>query len=405
MISNKKLNEVYDYFMDHGFDETSEHFDISVKSVKRYVNLYKQQAKEGINEKPNGTVEITSTDNKPITNVFEAMDYGKLDASIWKPHRVDYNQRADGKLQFKASFVPTVDTGVPNPEAYADMFRKFVSEYKTPVFDRVTHDFNNMMATISLADWHHGKQVWGKEVSGGGDNWDIHESRSEFENYIAYAKMVITPYHPKEIVLELLGDWFNVDSSANTTVAGTAQAEDSRYIKTQAYAESMLVDAIESLHEVSENITLMIVPGNHDATRILMLGRFIQAYYRNDKSVNVMCEPTPRKRIVFGTTLLAYSHELKGNVVQSMYSLWPQDCATCSDLIMNTGHLHALKNMDVTKEYQQNVLVVQHPAMVPEDAWSSAEGYYHVREGLIRMFDYDLGKLAEFTYKPRFMRG
>ena len=103
----------------------------------------------------------------------------------------------------------------------------------------------NILATISAADWHHGKQVWGKEISGGGENWDIHESRSEFENYIAYAKMRVAPYRPDTIVLELLGDWFNVDSPSNTTVSGTVQSEDSRFIKTQTYAEQMLVDAIE----------------------------------------------------------------------------------------------------------------------------------------------------------------
>jgi hypothetical protein len=56
-------------------------------------------------------------------------------------------------------------------------------------------------------------------------------------------------------------------------------------------------------------------------------------------------------------------------------------------------------------EYNQSVKVVQHPAMVPEDAWSSSEGYYHKREGLIRLFDYDMGQIAEFIYKPQFMRG
>ena len=90
-----------------------------------------------------------------------------------------------------------------------------------------------------------------------------------FEKYIAYTKERLSIYKPDTIVLELLGDWFNVDSPSNMTVAGTVQAEDSRFIKTQCYAETMLVDAIESLHEITNNVTLLIVPGNHDATRIL----------------------------------------------------------------------------------------------------------------------------------------
>ena len=405
MVSSKRLKVIYDYYTEHGEEAASEYFDVSIKSLKRYVDLYKQYEREGVQEKQNGTVEVASTKCVKITNVIEAMDYGKLDPTVWKPKKVDYNQRADGSLQFKAAFVPINETEAESPEAYANKFADFVKTYKVPEFDRVVVASENILATISASDWHHGKQVWGKEVSGGGDNWDIHESRSEFENYIAYSKMRVSPYNPDTIVLELLGDWFNVDSPSNTTVAGTVQSEDSRFIKTQSYAEEMLVDAIESLHTVCNKVVVMIVPGNHDATRILMLGRFIQAYYRNDDTVDVMCEPTTRKRIRWGTTLLGYSHEMKGDIVQNMFSIWPKDCAECSDLIMNTGHLHTYKKMLSVCEYQQSVKVVQHPAMVPEDAWSSSEGYYHKREGLIRLFDYDMGQVAEFGYRPKFMMG
>jgi hypothetical protein len=405
MISSKKLKVIFDYYTENGEEAASEYFDISMKSLKRYISLYRQYEREGIKEKQDGSVEVTATVNTKLTNVFEAMDYGKLDPTAWRPHRVDYNQRADGSLQFKAAFVPIAGDVKESPEAYMQKFVDFVQSYKVPVFDRVVVDSENILATISAADWHHGKQVWGKEISGGGENWDIHESRSEFENYIAYAKMRIAPYRPDTIVLELLGDWFNVDSPSNTTVSGTVQSEDSRFIKTQAYAEQMLVDAIESLHTICNKVVVMIVPGNHDATRILMLGRFIQAYYRNDSSIEIMCEPTTRKKIRWGTTLLGYSHELKGEIVQNMFSLWPRDCAECTDLIMNTGHFHTYKKMIPMCEYNQSVKVVQHPAMVPEDAWSSSEGYYHKREGLIRLFDYDMGQIAEFGYKPQFMRG
>ena len=325
MVSSKKAKIVYDYCTENGEEAASEYFDISIPSVKRYVGLYRQYERDGVREKQDGSVEIISTADTKLTNVFEAMDYGKLDPTSWRPHRVDYNQRADGSLQFKAAFVPIAGDAKESPEAYVQKFVDFVKSYKAPEFNRVMVESENILATISAADWHHGKQVWGKEISGGGENWDIHESRSEFENYIAYSKMRIAPYKPDTIVLELLGDWFNVDSPSNTTVAGTVQSEDSRFIKTQTYAEEMLVDAIESLHEICNKVVVMIVPGNHDATRILMLGRFIQAYYRNDSSIEIMCEPTTRKRIRWGTTLLGYSPEHKRDSIPNRFSLGTKD--------------------------------------------------------------------------------
>lgn len=403
MISVSKMKTIYTYASEHGDEDASEHFDVSVKTIKRYVQLYRRYVDDGISEKSDGSVVVNSDANPSMKNIVDVMDYGKLDPSQWKPHRIDYNQRADGKVQFKAAFLPVSDYSTQDVEDYASRFTEFVKDYTAPPHSRIVLPSNRTLATLSAADWHHGKQVWGKEISGGGDNWDIHESKTAFERYIAYTKERLSVYKPDTIVLELMGDWFNVDSPSNMTVAGTVQAEDSRFIKTQCYAETMLVDAIESLHEITNNVTLLIVPGNHDATRILLLGRFVQAYYRNDTTITVMCEPTTRKKIRWGNTLLGYSHELKGNVVQNMFSLWPTDCGECTDLIMNVGHLHSRKDMVPVLEYVQSVKVVQHPAMVPEDAWSSSEGYYHKREALVRVFDEKLGQIDEFMYRPKFM--
>ena len=123
-------------------------------------------------------------------------------------------QRADGSLQFKAAFVPVAGDAKETPEGICAEVCRFVKVLTRSLSFTV-------LITVKIflpyaADWHHGKQVWGKEISGGGENWDIHESRSEFENYVAYAKMRVAPYKPDTIVLELLGDWFNVDSPSNT---------------------------------------------------------------------------------------------------------------------------------------------------------------------------------------------
>lgn len=403
VISLKLMENVFEYVELHGVTQASEYFNVAEKTIKRYLQLYSKHNNNGMTERSDGSVVVSSDMAPAITNVAEAMDYGKLNPAKWKPHRVDYNARADGKLQFKAAFVPIPDVDIVlTPVEYANQFSAFVREHKTPVFIREKLKRSGILATISAADWHHGKQVWAAEISGSGENWDIHESRDTFAKYISYAKEVVRRDEPDTVVIELLGDWFNVDSPSNSTVAGTVQSEDSRFIKTQSYAENMLIDAIESVHEIANNVKLLIVPGNHDATRILLLGRFIQAYYRNDDTVEVLCDPTTRKKIRWGNTLLGYSHEMKGNVVQNMFSLWPQDCGECTDLIMNTGHLHTRKDMRPTIEYQQSVKVVQHPAMVPEDAWSSGEGYYHKREALIRVFDIKLGQIAEYAYRPYF---
>ena len=348
----------------------------------------------------NGKVTVSGSN---ITNELDAREFAGVSRDQYDTHRIDVNFRPDGTSQYKISFVPKKGVSGVEPEAYARAFAEHIATYKTTTFTSYIHRDSNNLLTISISDWHHGKQVWGEEISGGGENWDIHESRDMFEKYIAYAMYKVRNTTIDTVLIEAHGDVLNVDNVNNTTLSGTQQAEDSRFIKTQWYMENMLVDAIATLRTIANNVILLIVPGNHDATRILMLGRYVEAFFRNDHGVSVMCDPAPRKRVVWGRTLLGYSHEEKGNVVQSMFTLWPVDCARCQDLIMNTGHLHTRKEMETILYYEQKVLIRQHPAMVPRDAWSDSQGYSHVREGLIRVFDKGLGQTDEFIFKPHFM--
>ena len=41
MISVSKMKTIYTYASEHGDEDASEHFDVSVKTIKRYVQLYR----------------------------------------------------------------------------------------------------------------------------------------------------------------------------------------------------------------------------------------------------------------------------------------------------------------------------------------------------------------------------
>jgi hypothetical protein len=403
LICKQTMKLIYDFVMASGELAASEFYDISVKSVRRYVRLYRQYF-EIPNEESQvqKKLEVCGATATVIHNELSAREFADVNKDLYDTRRIDVNFRPDGTSQYKISFVPKEGSAEITAQEYADQFSEFVKGWTPPVFPQYVRHESELLATVSVADWHHGKQVWGNEISGKGENWDIHESRDAFEKYISYAIDVLSDTMLDTVVIEAHGDFFNVDNVYNTTLSGTQQSEDSRFIKTQCYAENMMVNAIAGFRALANRVVVLIVPGNHDATRILLLGRYLEAFFRNDSGVEVMCDPTPRKKIRWGRTLLAYSHEMKGNVVQSMFSLWPEDCGQCKDLVMNVGHLHQQKELCTTLMYEQYVRIVQHPAMVPRDAWSDSEGYAHVRGGLIRVFDKRLGQISEYMYHPHF---
>lgn len=463
MISLDKMRAVRDYVDNYGIHETMQHFGIGMTTVKRYLRLANahlggQEVAPGVTvhdtqggsgRKKQKVVSIVppvaAQDTRDQRKMFDDEPSGDGDAEALSPeeaaelagislaeyrvHRLDYNFRADGKKQFKVSFTPRDQSDsawVLSDDAVAEYAQRFVEHVKTyepPEFsdnrfqvqvsdgddNQLAEEYfeiSNRMALISIADWHHGKQIWGPEISGEDKpNWDLKISEIQFKAYMDYSLDVVNLLGVNTVYFAVNGDFFNSDNAYDTTFKGTAQSEDDRYMKTQLTAERMLVYAIAKALQTVENVEVIITPGNHDTTRLFILGQYLSAFFRNEPRVVVNAGPAPRKRIVWGKTLLGFSHEMKGNMVQLMYSLWPKECAECTDLVMNVGHLHTRKDMVTVKEYQQRVRIVQHPSMIPEDAWSDGEGFQHLQEGLTQVYDKRYGLVAEFPYRPSFNDG
>lgn len=400
MISKKRMKEIYEYVQINGEEETAEIFDIGLPSVRRYVNLYKENCADTL-----------MTQDKIVVNAEDVQteEQAREFASIsdeYTVHRVDLNFRPDGTAQRKFAFVPKKGASAITFEEVEEKYKNLLSTYNSPnPVEFKCMESNDLLLTVSLFDFHHGKQIYGKEA--GTCDYGIKESKYEFSKYMRYVLSLINSYHEgrvNEILLEVGGDFFNSNSADNATKKGTAQAEDARYTETEEYAEEMFIDAVNVLAPYCNLIRIIIVPGNHDADRLVVFARFLNAWFRKNENVIVDYSPAAHKVYRSGDILLMYTHKYQPNLLNLLAHLDPMGFATCGTKIINVGHLHHKKDMIIKSQYEDSVEITQHPALIPGDAWSIENAYLSKRQGLIRLFNTNMGKIADYNYEPKFVK-
>lgn len=396
MISKKTMERVYEYVVQHGEEKASEHFDISLKSVKRYLQLYHQYCGDVV-EKEDKIIVTNNEEN--ITNEVEARAYADV-GDDYATHRIDVNFRPDGKTQYKIAFVPTKSKMLPTFEDIRERYTELLKGYDTPEFKEKEYITSNQLMTISAFDFHHGKQIWAKET--GTEDYDIHISRKTFLEYLHYATTITELFPVDTVLLEVGGDFFNSNGPESATKKGTPQAEDTRYVKTTAFAEEMFIQGIDLLLEHCNTVIVSMIPGNHDYDRLIIFSHFLTAWFRNNPNVIIDDKPVAHKTYRFGDNYLMYTHQMLPNIMQLMASLDPTSFSECRNKVINVGHLHTRKDLVTTRDTDFGVEIIQHPSLIPGDAWSTASGYVSTRQGLIRLFDRDKGKIAEFNYEPHF---
>lgn len=399
MISKKRMKEIYTYVSNNGEEAAADFFDIGKPSVRRYVNLYKEKFEDVF--APEDKIIVNSDE---VQTEEQARNFAQV-SDAYDTHRIDLNFRPDGTSQYKIAFVPKKGASSVSFKDVEEKYRDLFSNYVNPSPPKFKYIPSKLLLTVSLFDFHHGKQIYGAEA--GTCDYGIKESQHEFSKYMAYVLNVIN-YFPEhrldEIVLEIGGDWFNSNSSENATKKGTPQSEDARFIETEQTAESMVTDAVNLLSPYANKIRIVVVPGNHDPDRVIVFAHFLHAWFRNCPQIIVDHTPMAHKVLWHDKVLLMYTHKYIANLVNMMSHLCPDGFVKATTKIINVGHLHTKKDMIITSEYDGTVQIVQHPSLIPGDSWSIENMYLSKRQGMIKLFDTSLGQIAEFNYEPHFIK-
>ena len=219
---------------------------------------------------------------------------------------------------------------------------------------------------ISIPDLHIGKLAWHQETMGGDYDHKIAITlyREALETLIART----AAFRFARIVLPVGNDFFHSDTKAGTTTGGTPLDVDSRFQKTYVAGRKLMVESIDRLRQIAP-VTVVMVPGNHDALTTFTLGDSLECWYHATKDVDVMNAPTPRKYFQHGKVMLLFTHGDKGkkdNYPLLMATERPEMFGATKYRECHTGHLHQMQVRET-----MGVRVRISPALCGADAWHS----------------------------------
>lgn len=177
----------------------------------------------------------------------------------------------------------------------------------------------------------------------------------------------------EKIVYVIGNDFFNSDNPNYTTTGGTQQFDYNNWKDTWDFGKNLLLHSIEYLKEFQLPINIINVLGNHDRSKIFFLGDVIDAYYRNDKQIQVDNSDKLFKSLVHGQTLLVFEH---GEMKETDYPLimaseFPKEWGNTKFRYMFCGHLHHT----IVKEYRGNCFVKFLPSLAKSSSWELSKGY------------------------------
>lgn len=254
--------------------------------------------------------------------------------------------------------------------------------YNTIIYPHVAPSLESFAVELFAPDPHHGKLAWAPET---GSNWDSNLSESVYGMAIDHLMARARDLPISLIYLPLGNDFFHTDTPNNTTTAGTQMDTDTRWKKTFKRMREMIVRKVEQLRTIAP-VKIVIVPGNHDETKMFYLGDALECRFCNCPDVQVDNTPPLRKYDQFGITLLGWAHgdkekalnypmlmahEAKAMFAQSRYYEW------------HLGHLHTRKENtraiadQVNTDTIDGVVIRRIPSLCGTDFWHHGKGYAH----------------------------
>jgi hypothetical protein len=143
---------------------------------------------------------------------------------------------------------------------------------------------------------------------------------------------------------------------------------------------------------------VVIIGGNHDEILCHSLQMILQSHFRYDTRVTIDGTHTVRKYQAWGKCLLGLTHGDKAKkFLPSLMAREASDRWSQSTLReWHRGHLHYRKDVDTL----EGVLIRQHPALCPPDAWHAGEGFISPR-GMDAIIYHKAGAVvATHSYTP-----
>jgi hypothetical protein len=350
------------------------------------VKNYTEERKVNIEK---GTIEST------IVTDFDPKD----DIALAKLHKINLDKYIItnywSKMLPSGKFTSSVFSKLKQAKDYSpEDFARFLENYKPTNISITKVDRTNSKdyvdVEISIADYHLAKRCVD------GDNSPETRALRYYNVAQSLINKVEANYNINTVVLPISNDFFHTDNYQNQTTQGTPQDTIMEYHSEYELGFSVLVDTINMLRQHSSTVQVILVQGNHDRTKSFYLAHALDVYFKKDLDVEFIREHSTIKGITLGNTFIGWHHgNCKLEDLPLLFATHPQYSQAFGNAKyreVHTGDKHHYMAKEV-----KGVRIQQMPSLSGTDRWHLDNNFVHsVRAALALVYDYDLGKIAEF---------
>jgi len=315
-VERKTWNEIFDELICQFPDLTPEQARNKIRDYIRSTPEYAQRKNEEVEKSSvsysgDGTVVSTKflklRDGTALTHK-DLLELHGLDPTQWEVVNCINNywnsQRSGGGLQisYQSKLTAKPIKRAINLEEIGKHFAQLDREYRQP--RPVIYAGGNQMAEVNIADLHLGKLCWHGDT---GNDYDYRIAREMFYKIIGEIKEELRHKKLEYILFVVFNDFFNSDNLEQTTTAGTPQDTDTRWPKMFNVGCEMIVTGADMLAEIAP-VKILYIKSNHDEMTGYAAVQYASAWFRNDDNITVDTDARGRKFILYGNTLLGFTH-------------------------------------------------------------------------------------------------
>lgn len=405
-VSKSALRMMYKVFL----KET--HSTMKYESYKRVINRIAKKSDQSNTAAPESGTKIKKEVEGPDTTIAsesheirtleQLIAYCKVDLTTHyvTKHVVNmWGSATNPSFQVKAWLSLINDE---SEESEAEIVESLIKKMKTyaPTYPTIIpkKSKSGNALEICLFDHHFGQLSWGKET--GSKNYDLKIAAEMAGSAIESIVSSAAHYELDKIIIPIGNDFFNVNDKTNTTVKGTPQDEDARWVKTFDNGCDVWVDILEKLRSIAP-VQALWIPGNHDEERSYYLAKYLHGWFHNSDIV-IDNTPKPQKVVTWGTNAVMYTHgcnERKNDYPAVFATTFPQEFAKAKYRAIHLGDKHHLNKSSLTaNEDVYSIDVKIKPALVPLNAWSAGKAYRAIARTEAEIWNKKDGLIADLYY-------
>lgn len=436
-FSLERLHTFHEFFSSHPectITEAANYAGLSFNTARRYYLLHKAGKlqsmlgqshvkkveasdkgvpQEGAKTNSDGSIELVTVNPCTLEDLLTAC---KVDLKLWQVARWVANKwevgtkQEDGSVlrtplyQVKAFLerIPGIDTANSLREVLEEIRRAPPVRPVVPKSAaRCLEVDDPHLLEIDLADLHFDRLAWEGES---GESWDMKISSHVAVQAVRRLLDLSSPFPVKRILYICGNDYYTTDTPADTTTAGTPQDADGRWQKSFKHGVRLQTELIDIMRRRAP-VDVVVVPGNHDSTKMFYAGVVLEAVYSKCQDVRVINDARPRKYYRWGTTLLGYAHghnEKHGTLPLIMAGEAPEDWAKTTHREFHVGHFHHKRETQFHAGIEVGPVRVRIlPSLTATDGWHGSQGYVGAQKACeAYLWSEARGYVGHFSWGP-----